>query len=332
MAPITWRYLEDTGATMSTDKETAVFQVLHEGRLSLVPLLYQYTTITTEYEERVVAIAKGIIKATEADTDASLASLLLDNTVNYGACQAFNTAILCAVLAPKQDCTADEVEAIVCSALTMNLSIITLLDAMGNGNTNITPLQKMSLESHNKLSHKMLSERKIKNREWLNAVMQHHERADGTGLLRMRGDTITKLAQLLGLVDRYCSVIATRASRNPDAAKALAKYTVRNDQEEQDATAQIEAIIGPYLPGSFVKLASGEIAVITHRTDSLAHPKVAVLGKQGALSIDSAEQRESGDEKNAIAEILEIKLSYNKIKLCKLWGYAEPTAPTAQAS
>jgi len=324
--------LKDTGTTMSTDKSAAVFQILHEGRLSLMPLLYQYTTVTTEYEERVVAIAKGIIEATEADADATLASLLLDNTVNYGACQAFNTAIVCAALAPKQDCTADEVEAIVCAALTMNLSIITLLDIMGNGNANITPLQKMSFESHNKLSHKMLSERKIKNREWLNAVMQHHERTDGTGLLRMRGDTITKLAQLLGLADRYCTIIATRASRYPDAAKALAKYTVRSEQDEQDATAQIEAIIGPYLPGSFVKLATGEIAVATHRTESLAHPKVAVLGVQGALSIDGAEERETSDEKNSIAETLDIKLSFNKIKLCKLWGYAEPATPTAQAS
>lgn len=317
---------------MSTDKNTAVFQILHEGRISLVPLLYQYTAITTEYEERVVAIAKGIIEAASADTDASLASMLLDNTVNYGACQAFNTAILCAAAAPKQDFTAEEVEAVVCAALTMNLSIITLLDTMGNGNANITPLQKMSFESHNKLSHKMLSERKIKNREWLNAVMQHHERLDGTGLLRMRGDTITKEAQLLGLADRYCSIIATQATRYPDAAKALLKHTVRSDQEHKDATTQIQTIIGPYLPGSFARLATDEIAVVTHRTDSLAHPKVAVLGKQGALSIDGATERETADEKNAIAEILDSKLSYNKIKLCKLWGYIEPTESTAQAS
>lgn len=317
---------------MSTEKKTAVFQILHEGRLSLVPLLYQYTTITTEYEDRVIAIAKGVIEASDADADASLASVLLDNTVNYGACQAFNTAILCASVAPKQDFTAEETEAVVCAALTMNLSIITLIDTMGNGNTNITPLQKMSFESHNKLSHKMLSERKIKNREWLNAVMQHHERLDGTGLLRMRGDNIAKLAQLLGLADRYCSLIATRTSRQPEAAKALLKYTVRSDQEQHESAAQIEALIGPYLPGSFVKLQSGEIGVVTHRTESLAHPKVAVLGIQGALSIDGAQERDTNDEKNAIAEILDSKLSYNKIKLCKLWGYSEPNAPTAPAA
>ena len=313
--------------TMSENAKQAVFQALHDARRALIPLLYQVTTMGPEYGDKVRDVAKVILACAKQDGDAALASIILDNPFQYAVNHSFNTGIAAALMAAKLDIASDEIEPTVCGALTMNLAIVALLDTMASGAVNITPLQKMSIDSHNKLSHKTLGEKKIKNREWLNTVMQHHERPEGGGPLGMRGDTITAHAKLVGVCDRYCAILAARAMRDAKAADTMLKFIVKSDAERDDTLAQIASAIGPYHPGTFVQLKNGEIAIVKRRGEDPTHPIVASLGKQGGLSIDTSSERDTKEDACAIVEPLDMKLGYNKTKLCTLWGYDAPVTP-----
>jgi len=315
-----------------SDSSAAPFQLLHDAKASLKPLLYQHATITSDYEKRVREIAAALTAACAGDADAALASVILDNSSTFTVNHAVHVAAVAAVLGAKRGVLDDQLENLACAALTMNISIAELQDTLVKQPAAPNALQKSSLESHAKLSNKLLGQKKIKQRDWLNAVMQHHERLDGTGPLGMRGDAITDLAQILALADRYVINLMAKAARESGISAAFFSNTLRPGKEEEEALREVAALLGPYHPGLFVRLANDEIGVVLRRGEVLEHPPVVSLGAKGALSLESAQQRDTADAQFAVAEVLDPKMGYNKIKLCRLWGYPEVTEPQTAAA
>lgn len=306
-----------------SDSPGAPFQVLHDAKTTLKPLLYQHATVTADYETRVRAIAALVTHACASDADAALASVILDNPASFTVNHAVHVAVVAAVLGAKRGFLADQLENLVAAALTMNISVAELQDTLATQQGTPSPLQRSSLESHAKLSNKLLSQKKVKQRDWLNAVMQHHERVDGTGPLRMRGDAITDLAQVLGLADRYVLGLMAKSVREPGISAEFLCNTLRHSKDEEETFNEVQALMGPYHPGFFVRLANDEIGVVLRLGEAPQHPPVASLGSKGALSLETVQQRDTVDAQFAVAEILDPKMGYNKIKLCRLWGYPE---------
>lgn len=315
-----------------SDSAAAPFQVLHDAKATLKPLLYQHATITSEYEKRVREIAASVNLVCNQDADAALASVILDNPSSFTVNHAVHTAAVATVLGAKRGILDDQLENLACAALTMNMSIAEVQDSLVKQQSAPNALQKSSLESHAKLSNKLLGQKKIKQRDWLNAVMQHHERLDGTGPLGMRGDAITDLAQILALADRYVITLMAKAARESGIGGTFFSNTTRPGKEEEETVQQVAALLGPYHPGLFVRLANDEIGLVLRRGEVLEHPPVVSLGAKGALSLESAQQRDTGDAQFAVAEILDPKMGYNKIKLCRLWGYPEVIEPQTAAA
>ena len=314
-----------------SDSHAAPFQALHNAKALLKPLLYQHATIATDYEKRVREIAAGVVAACAGDSDAVLASVILDNPSTFTVNHAVHVAAVAAVLGAKRGLLEDQLENLAAAALTMNMSIAELQDTLANQQAAPNALQKSSIESHAKLSNKLLGQKKIKQRDWLNAVMQHHERFDGTGPLGMRGDAITELAQILTLADRYVISLLAKAVREFGISAAFFSNTIRPGKEEEETLRDITALMGSYHPGLFVRLANDEIGVVLRCGEVLEHPPVVSLGAKGALSLETVQQRDTADAQFAVAEVLDPKMSYNKIKLCRLWGYPEVTAPPTAA-
>lgn len=306
-----------------SDSPGTPFQALHDAKAALKPLLYQHGTITSDYESRAREVALLVVGACKMDPDAALASIILSNPASFTLNHAVHVAAISAVLGAKRGLLDDQLEILVAAALTMNISIAELQDTLVKQQGAPTPLQKSSLESHAKLSNKLLGQKKVKSRDWLNAVMQHHERSDGTGPLGMRGDAIIDLAQILALCDRFVMGTMAKSAREPGISGAMLAHTLRHGKDQEETFSQLQELIGPYHPGCFVRLANDEIGVVLRRGEALQHPAVASLGAKGALSLDTVQQRDTTDARFAVAETLDFKMGYNKIKLCRLWGYPE---------
>lgn len=326
----------ENGMSAENDVIDSPPRELHEIKLALGPLLYGHEAVKDRFEAEVTALADRLHTACRRDLEASLASVLLDNPASgFAANHSVNVALLVCAMGLRENWSGEEMEAAICAAFTMNLSYAAQQDGMTELSTDLSLLQKSSIESHSRLSHKLLTQKKIKNREWLNAVMQHHERPDGTGYLGMRGDSISKLAMAVGLADRYCMLVSYEACHAPSLSERFLRQTVRHELDEQATRAAVRDRLGAYLPGTMVRLVNDEVAVVWRYTDEKDHPLVSSLGTQGALSLEQGIVRDSRDEAYHISEALSLRFVHHKAKLFSLWGdtlgcaVPEPSAATA---
>ncbi|VAW83581.1 hypothetical protein MNBD_GAMMA16-2106 [hydrothermal vent metagenome] len=295
------------------------FQLLHEAKISLFPVLHAPTTLESPLSDIVTSIRDKVWQAVTVNSNAALASLIIDNHLPFTVRNSIHVSVVAALYAKHEEWPEEDIFSLICAAITMNIIVAKLQDELCENTQELNLLQTSAFESHPKLGKQKLSEQGIKNRDWLNAVMQHHEREDGSGPLGMRGNSITKHALALSLADRYCTLIAVRCSRNPIISQEYLRLNIRTKNEEEHVMQQILPITGALLPATMVKLVSGEVAVVSSRTDNPEHPLVCILGSQGKLSFDNMEEKNTAEKNFKIDEVLDLKTSFNKVKLCQVW-------------
>lgn len=305
----------------------SVFQSLREIQQRMLPVLYQPGTVEGSYEKVVGAIAQDILAICEQDSAAAMANILIDQKMPPTLRHATHTAVFCCVYGKLSELMSDELLSVTCAALTMHISNAQQQDVLWVQTEKMTALQRSGFESHSKLSKKALGEKKVKNSDWLNAVIQHHERVDGTGFLNMRGDAITKLGSFLGFADRFCALVLARAMNGDADPPPYLRYHVRTLEEEKELLAKVAEKLGPYIPGTLVKLRNGEVGIVLRHSDDPVHPNVVSLGEPGALTLTNTTSRDTKLENFEITEALSWKACANKFKLCSLWGYEPPIEP-----
>jgi len=114
----------------------------------------------------------------------------------------------------------------------------------------------------------------------IKVIAQHHEFLDGSGYPKgLKGDQISKLAQIVSLVNRYdnlCNKVNTAKSSSPYEAMAILYAKEKGKFDEQMLTLFITNM-GVYPPGTVVKLSDERIAaVISINTTDLLNPNVMV--------------------------------------------------------
>ena len=129
-----------------------------------------------------------------------------------------------------------------------------------------TGRDKTLLEQHCKLGVTLLSEHPGMHGDVLRIVREHHERADGSGFPAGLGnDQISRLAQIVGIVDFYDGMISRRGARPAmiphDAVRQLFLAGERGHFEKSLVELMIRSI-GVYPVGSLVRLNTGEQAVV----------------------------------------------------------------------
>ncbi len=166
------------------------------------------------------------------------------------------------------------------AAITMNLAMTTLQDQLAMQESATSPYQREQIDKHAKQGAIALGDLGVTDELWLKAVELHH--LSPPGPLATMG-TAAQLARLIRRADVFAARLSPRKSRHAMTATAAAKaaYLDENQQTDEAGTAIIKAT-GIYPPGCFVKLATGEIAIVLKRGVSANAPLVAsVVGGQG---------------------------------------------------
>jgi HD-GYP domain-containing protein (c-di-GMP phosphodiesterase class II) len=181
-------------------------------------------------------------------------------------------------------------ETLLCAALTMNISMAELQDELFNQKEALSSLQRQDVEAHPLLSSAILREVGVEDDFWHTLVQTHHESLTGNGYpFALTRTLILPPAHIMHMADIVCAKLTPRRYRSALLpATALGHIFQRKDLEFDStfATMLIKEL-GVYPPGSFVKLASDEIAVVTHRGEKPTAPKVAALRKiEGVPYID----------------------------------------------
>jgi len=182
--------------------------------------------------------------------------------------------------------------------MTANLSMVALQGCLARQSTAPTPEQREAIHDHPRRSATMLRESGIADELWLAAVEQHHERIDGSGYPSGRTD-IAELAQAVQYVDVFTAKLSARASRAPMPPNRAAREIFTQSGGHPLAAALVKEF-GIYPPGCFVRLASGEIAIVLHRGATVNTPTVACLTKPGGQPLMRPQRRETTRADSAI--------------------------------
>lgn len=205
----------------------------------------------------------------------------------YGARRSLQTAIACSLVARRLHWGDDDVERAFKAALTSNVSMLALQGELARQTEPPSPSQRQALTTHPMRSVQLLTEAGVRDAQWLEAVLDHHECEDGSGYPSGRRDA-GDLAGLIRRADVYTGKLASRNSRTAVTADLAGRAMFMAEPGHPMVSALIKEF-GLYPPGCMVRLANGAVGVVVERGETITAPVVALLsGADGkALSVPS---------------------------------------------
>ncbi len=209
------------------------------------------------------------------------------------------------------------------AALTMNLAEMPLHEQLALGGPGLNEAQRKRMLRHPLAAVERLAAAGVDDKEWLAAVLAHHEHLDGSGYpARLAGEAIPAAARILRVADVYCAKVGRRHYRpahSPELAfRAL--FGAERQRLDMQLAAHLLRRLGLYPPGTLVRLANRETAVVTR------YP-----GRQKALrqAVSFLDYRGRAHERPQVRDLhrhpmrgpAEPDPSWPPIDWARLWGY-----------
>jgi len=268
-------------------------------------------------------LAQRVSRYSQVNPDGALLALMQMAAVEverYSATHSVLVSVLCGIAAREVLQWPSDLHPTLChAALTMNIGMTELQDQLAQQTDPLTPLQRQNIGRHAERSAELLEQLGLKDQTWLEAIRPHHRMAPGRLSAHAPG---RRMARLIQRADMFAAAMSPRASRRPvPPSKAMkAIYFDENGQIDEAGAALIKAI-GIYPPGSFVRLANGEVAVVVQRGANTAAPRVAVvLNRNGTPNADLTLRNTSraGWRVTAGVPMSDIKLKHPPARLLPL--------------
>ena len=247
--------------------------------LRLAPLLHGAATMPN-WQAQIERLAARVKRAVARDADVLL-YLLVQRAAryhdNYSSEHAVLCATVCAMCAEQLRCSEAETQALLCAALTMNLSMSALQDELAQRDRTPTLAQRKAIDQHAADSARALRLRGIADELWLGIVTLHHRNTDPDIALDALPPA-QRLACVLHRIDVFTAKISARRSRAGLPAPLAARDACLgpNGLPDTVGAATVKAL-SIYPPGSYVRLANSEIAVVVRRGPRADQPKVVSI-------------------------------------------------------
>ncbi len=257
------------------------------------------------------------------DADAALAAIHLDHGGKYAVRHLIHSALLVELVTNRMGKLPDERQRLIAATLTANVGMLDLQEQLIKQG-GISSNQREEINRHPEEGVVMLRLAGVQDELWLELVLQHHERLDGSGYPRsLRGDEIQEDARIMAIADIYHAMISERMHRAgmlPTDALRQVLLGQGNDIDSGLSEVFIKEL-GVYPPGAFVRLANGDIAVVTHRGQEGVSPRVASIITPRGVAYPRPLPRDPAAREWAIKEIMARDGSLLLTDLLPLWGY-----------
>lgn len=241
----------------------------------------------------------------------------------YPLAHSLHAAVLCVAGMRQAQWDLPRQRSVVAAALSMNVAMMELQAQMAEQDTPPTQRQLDTIRAHPAAAVKLLQALGVADAAWLRAVMEHHERADGSGYPHALRE-VSEEARVLRMADVYMAKITPRASRDPLAPQVASRQLFQQEPGAPLAMAMIKAI-GLHPPGSLVQLKTGEVAVVKRRSAS-GGPAPIVLTVSDARGQPSVNSREldSAEPAHAIAGPASEPRRFGRILAERVYGLLPP--------
>jgi HD-GYP domain-containing protein (c-di-GMP phosphodiesterase class II) len=253
---------------------------------TLAPLLF--TPLACEdFTHEISQCASTVIRLTRQDPDVAIFHMIHatpDKMHRYSILHAMHTAMLLALIGRRKDWGDARTASAVKAGLTMNLSITNLQIELAQHFGPLSTHQRQAIDAHPLASWKMLHDLGVTDEDWLIAVAQHHEQADGKGYPQGL-TTIHQVADAIRTCDVFGAKISPRVGRaGMPTPRAAAEIFRQRSAGYFGATIIRE--LGLYPPGCLVELFTGEQAVVIKRTNDPNAPDVVLLSDDHGMDLN----------------------------------------------
>lgn len=319
---------EDLGPDISANDALSPFHhidhVLEKLDKIFRYIIYKPANPAKKIPDKLLAISKSIVGLCEYDMDATIGSIHVGKDYSYTIIHPLHCAIISYSLATKIGIKDRRLLSIVCGALTANLGMFELQNQLLEQKGPLKPEQKVEVEKHTMRSTVLLKRIGVIDKLWLEIVLQHHEKQDGTGYPRkLSGKEFITEAKLLAIADRYHAMVSPRDYRVGLSPTEALKQIFQGRGKEVDETISAMLIkdMGIFPPGSFVQLANDEVAIVTRRGEDRMKPLVKSIVSPEGRSYKNPRSRDTSDKKYRVMGLTNQPARYEN-DLLKLWDYS----------
>ena len=217
-------------------------------------------------------------------------------------------ALFCAVVVDLclQHLNVDEAERQSASlaTLTMNVSMMELQNELIHRERTPTLDQRRVIDGHAQASAQLLRQVGVQDPIWLEVVELHHtDPPPETGYAAL--SPTQRLASVVRRVDVFTAKMSSRRFRAGMPATLAARAACLGPDGRPDVVGSaVIKSLGMYPPGSYVKLASGEVAVVTRRGIKANEPVVASLVGRDGRPLAAATPRDTAERGHAVTGIV----------------------------
>ena len=279
--------------------------ILYQGGLAINPL------------SRIKGMEEKVLGLLQQDADGSLFSLfqaLTDNRLGYCATHALLCAVVCELTAAKLGLPGPQRKPLIVAALSMNIGMAREQDVMARQIAPINGWQRTLVAEHAARSEEILRAYGVDDPLQLDLVRWHHDPDNAAAL----PGTLTS-RQLLHLADVFVARVAARASRAAQSAVSAVKNLVFGAGGDLGMGSAMAQAVGFYPPGSYVKLANGEIAVAVQRGDRANTPWVISIIGSDAMPMAKYQCVSTSDPRTAISapidfETIKVSVSADRVR------------------
>ena len=218
----------------------------------------------------VTAIASRIQDMVEYDADALLGAIHLYRDHQSALLQPIYSAALVTMVANSLDHDASTLRSTQIAALMANIACLGYSEKLNKQRTRLTDKQLQCLHQHPEQSVDIIQQAGYTDALSLQAILQHHERNDGSGYPNgLKDSEISDAAKFVAIADTYFAMTGKRGYRGAYVAKdALREIYAEGAGDDQAIYLSFIKELGIFPPGTFVRLENDEIAVVTRRCGS----------------------------------------------------------------
>jgi HD-GYP domain-containing protein (c-di-GMP phosphodiesterase class II) len=303
-------------------RSTSAVALVLEARRRLELSCTHYSP-KTHFQERILEVRRLVAAACSLSEEVSLATVLLQRQGRYSFRHSVDVAIACQVVGTTLNVGEPDLTSIVAAALTMNLAMLDLQDALQEQHEPLTDTQRQRVQEHPAKGEALLRKLGVNDETWLHAVLCHHEAIDGTGYGRpKKGGEVPIPAQFISLADVYCARISSRINRRAlrpsTALKAL--FLDQAKKVRGGLASQFIKAVGVFPPGTPVRLQNGEIAIVTRRGESASRPQVCAVVRTGGTPHLAPIARDTGLPQYTVCEVLDWSALGAPPSMESVWG------------
>lgn len=273
-------------------------------------------------EDRITGIALLINVLTDKDPDAALGAILLKDALRYAYTHSLHVAVMAAIISKKLGWGDDERRDLVCAALSMNVAMIALQTQLLQQRTPLTPEQREAIDRHSREGRELLLRKGVRNQRWLKAVEFHHQRLDVPAQALANPDGAA-MSQLVRILDVFCAKISPRAYRQSMLPPVAARDIFVSEREYNNPyLGPLIKEVGIYMPGTFIKLENGEIALVVRRGANVDTPRAVALSRSDGTPYMDTIRRDTAKPEYAVKGAIPKEKVLHRVNLARFWGYA----------